>query len=222
MPYTDPKTGIPLHSAGDDMDLWSAYVNLSPIGIVEFLKGRMAKTYDWANLAERTAQTGMVADDRGYQRDTGVTYIYTGPTNGWSVWEKKLTTFVPTIGGGSMSLGTTGLVRTGTYSISGGWCFFDAQITMGSGATWGDAIFTPPFSPTPVSFTTMTGTAYINDANGSLYVAPVAITSDPYIRIFRSGSAGSGVVGLWNSSPTFTLAATDQIGFSGMYRVGVS
>lgn len=37
-------------------------------------------TFRWANAGERTAQTGMVAGDVGYQIDKSTNYIYTGST----------------------------------------------------------------------------------------------------------------------------------------------
>ena len=43
---------------------------------------RQIQTYRWANAAARTAQTGMIAGDMGYQIDTDVLYRYSGST--WS------------------------------------------------------------------------------------------------------------------------------------------
>ena len=45
---------------------------------------RQIKTYKWADNAARTAQTGMVAGDEGYQTDTDANYHYTGSV--WSPW----------------------------------------------------------------------------------------------------------------------------------------
>ena len=39
---------------------------------------RQIKTYKWADNAARTAQTGMVAGDEGYQTDTDTAYRYDG------------------------------------------------------------------------------------------------------------------------------------------------
>ena len=39
---------------------------------------RQIQTYKWADNAARTAQTGMVAGDEGYQTDTGAAYRYDG------------------------------------------------------------------------------------------------------------------------------------------------
>lgn len=44
---------------------------------------RQIQTFRWANAAARTAQTGMVAGDTGYQTDTAMEYIYTG--SAWRV-----------------------------------------------------------------------------------------------------------------------------------------
>lgn len=52
-------------------------------GIVDgFTETRAIRTYRWVNAAERNAETGMEAGDRGYQTDIGMEFIYTG-----SAWQ---------------------------------------------------------------------------------------------------------------------------------------
>ena len=51
---------------------------------------RQIKTYKWADNAARTAQTGMVAGDEGYQTDTDTAYRYDGTAWNESVSESHL------------------------------------------------------------------------------------------------------------------------------------
>ena len=56
---------------------------------------RQIKTYKWADNAARTAQTGMVAGDEGYQTDTGTLYTYDGTS--WEILVGDTGWITPTV-----------------------------------------------------------------------------------------------------------------------------
>jgi len=80
---------------------------------------RVIKTYKWADNAARTAQTGMVAGDEGYQTDTDTAYRYDG-----TAWKKTALSsgVIPSsivVGSGSASVDAFGLVTfTAVSSVS--------------------------------------------------------------------------------------------------------
>ncbi|UXO93841.1 hypothetical protein Pan2_22 [Pseudanabaena phage Pan2] len=75
---------------------------------------RQIQTFVWANAAARTAQTGMIAGDFGYQTDTGLTYRYNGSS--WVVaYSSGLTNAIAT------SVSGTGVARdsvTGAITLT--------------------------------------------------------------------------------------------------------
>ena len=79
---------------------------------------RQIQTYKWADNAARTAQTGMVAGDEGYQTDTDTAYRYDG-----AAWNEQsssgLALVTPTAPSAGVTVGAGGGVSfSGVSSIS--------------------------------------------------------------------------------------------------------
>ncbi len=86
---------------------------------------RQIQSFLWANSAARSAQTGMVGGDFGYQTDTGVTYRYSG--SAWvAFYPGALVSIIPTsVAGTGVSYSTTsGLVSfSASPAVSVNGCF---------------------------------------------------------------------------------------------------
>ena len=102
-------------------------------------------TYDWANAAARTAQTGMLGGYRGYQRDTGVTYRYDGAA--WKAWESPWIawTTAPT----GITVGTGGAASSlQQYKYVAGRLCFEYKFILGSS---GQSVGTAPYLTVPMN-----------------------------------------------------------------------
>jgi hypothetical protein len=89
---------------------------------------RQIQTFVWANSAARTAQTGMIAGDFGFQTDTSTTYRYIGSS--WvAFYATNATSVVPTsvAGTGVSFSAVTGLVSfSAATSVTVNGCFTSA------------------------------------------------------------------------------------------------
>lgn len=88
------------------------------------LSMREAQSFRWANDAAKSAQTGMVVGDIGYQEDDDTYYRYNGTA--WVVWVRQNTAFTPTWSGASMS------VTNAIYSVIAGQVFVAVEATVSS------------------------------------------------------------------------------------------
>lgn len=86
MAGTTSPDNIPYQTTGDGV-IDTAYTVALAEAVQDALDSvrttRAVQNFRWANAAARTAQTGMVAGDRGYQVDTATDYIYSG--SAWRV-----------------------------------------------------------------------------------------------------------------------------------------
>lgn len=89
---------------------------------------RQIQTFVWANAAARTAQTGMIAGDFGFQTDTSTTYRYVN--SAWAIfYPGAMVDAIPTsVAGTGVTLNTTtGLVTfTSTTALRLNGCFTSA------------------------------------------------------------------------------------------------
>jgi hypothetical protein len=89
---------------------------------------RQIQTFVWANSAARTAQTGMIAGDFGFQTDTSTTYRYSGSS--WvAFYPGSNVAMIPSsvAGTGVSFSSTTGVVTfTNATSVSVNGCFTSA------------------------------------------------------------------------------------------------
>ena len=142
--------------------------------------------YRWANSAARTAQTGMVAGDVGYQTDTGVVYRYSG--SAWKEWESGWLTWTPTLTG--VTLGT-GPVTEYQYRWVGGVADFDLSIKLGtSGAFTGQPTISLPITAKALRYSSMTYDGVASGANAGGNIYPLAVLAS---------GASTTVVTFWST-----------------------
>ena len=121
--YADGSTPMSAEdiSAAEATSVQAAFTN-------KITNKRQIQTFVWANTAARTAQTGMIAGDFGYQTDTGVTYRYSGTV--WvAFYPGGIVGVIPTsVAGSGVSYSTTtGLVTfTSATTITVNGCFTSA------------------------------------------------------------------------------------------------
>jgi hypothetical protein len=96
---------------------------------------REGHTFAWANATEKSAQTGMVTGDIGYQADNATFYIYSGSS--WKIWAKAPASYSPTFSGFTASASSF------TYSIAGGVMRITGKATLSSVVTATMTISTP-------------------------------------------------------------------------------
>jgi len=96
---------------------------------------REAHNFSWADSTAKTAQTGMVTGDIGYQIDTSVFYIYNGTT--WKIWAKAPASYTPAF------VGFTASASSFVYSIASGVVQITGKATLSSAVTATMTISTP-------------------------------------------------------------------------------
>lgn len=135
--YTNAE-GVYFFGESDNAGLISDTLNLLPTTLstlaaanrVKFAKLQVS-SYLWANVAARTAQTGMANGDEGYQSDTGVIYKRLG--GAWKEWDSDWITYAPTLTG--ITLGTSPTTRY-RYKWRQGICLVDYSIKLGTGGAF--------------------------------------------------------------------------------------
>lgn len=217
MSTTDSTTGFVTHTSADVISPIHTYVNDVVNPINDYALIRRQKTYSWANAAARTAQTGMAANDNGYQVDTDTKYRYSG--SAWVVWEKPVATWSPTYSNITVGNGTA----VAKYSQSGGWTFLDWELTLGSTSSiaGGTVISLPTTlsSDYPVG-SGLSQNAGIYDLSATTpYPMMVNVVSTTTVQLGVPNAAGTYAVraGITGSVP-ITFATGDVLNFFAMYR----
>jgi len=172
------------------------------------------KYYRWVNAAARTAQTGMVAGDKGYQIDTAVTYRYNG--SAWKAWESDWITYTPTLTnfaigtGGSAANSCAYRYEQGTVRVS-----FKFQFGTSGFSVSGDPIFTLPLNSAALAHTYVKrqGQAELWDSSGASISREAVIYQNAAnldkVMLYGLGTATSGTVYNISSTLPFTWAAAD-------------
>jgi hypothetical protein len=96
---------------------------------------REMQSFSWANSTAKSAQTGMIIGDIGYQIDNATFYIYNGSS--WKIWAKAETSYTPTF------VGFTASAASFIYSIAGGVVRVTGKVTLSSAVTAAMTISTP-------------------------------------------------------------------------------
>lgn len=136
-----------------------------------FEGSRAIQTFRWANAAARTAQTGMVAGDVGYQIDTNV--LYRRGASAWIAWQSQWTNYAVTTTG--LTVGSS-VVRS-AYRYDGGDVKIEIDFSMGAGSAMGTG---PTFS-LPVNM----AADYLTDAPVGAGVVLVAGNNYP-VEVWRA------------------------------------
>lgn len=180
---------------------------------------RAIQTFRWADAAERSAQTGMVAGDKGYQEDLKIVWFYDG--SNWLPWESPWITFTPstniTIGtGGSPSNIAKAKFMSGSYRQRG-------RIVLGSSG------FTVPTGPYVGLYTGITVTLvaptvsnqFMEAGSATLFDTGVAVnkgwvrysgTNTDRVEILQNAATAGGVAQIGPATP-WTWGSADAISY---------
>lgn len=191
--YADGSTPMSAEdiSAAEATSVQAAFTN-------KITNKRQIQTFVWANTAARTAQTGMIAGDFGYQTDTGVTYRYSGTV--WlASYSSGLVPIVPT------SVAGTGV----SYSTTTGLVTFTASSTINL-----NGVFTSIFSNYK---------CFLEITNQTIAMIPIARmrlsgtdnSTAVYDHAITYHSAGAFAISAANGSASALLGATNGIAGQG-------
>jgi hypothetical protein len=226
MSTTDPTTGFVFKDASDTIAPIHTYVNdlINPIN--DYAKVRRAKSYEWANLTDQNAQTGMTVGATGYRTDTNSRYRYDG--SAWKLWSVPKVSYTPTFAAG-FALGNGTL--TSWYQVIEGRVFFYVEIIAGSTTTWTSGNINPTVPVGTISGTTtdaiqpIGNVSYLDtSASGRWYGYLGNILSNTAVqpRGIGSNSTGSsswvGSATAGSNVPSGAVIATgDILAFNGSY-----
>lgn len=152
---------------------------------------RQSYSYRWNNSTERAAQTGMRADDRGYQIDTGVTYRYSG--SAWVAWESAWISYTPTLNSITVGSGTV----VGFWRYSEGTVVVEGRFTLGSGSTVGSN----PSINHPVNASTLNATRFY--PLGQLTLLDTGVNA--YVGAIHATSATACEFAVYNAASTYNI-----------------
>lgn len=175
---------------------------------------RQFASYRWANAAARTAQTGMLERDMGYQADTATGYCYIGGV--WLLWDLERTSFTPVLTQGTAGNGTF----VCNYRLVAGVCHLSMLFTLGTTS----AISTNPLFTLPVQpWGTLRGAGagwLIDTSAGSAGRFQTAVGVDTTNGMQLRTQTGSPVANV-NTTATapFTWTSTDQISVDCVYSM---
>jgi len=175
---------------------------------------RTSTDYLWANAAARTAQTGMVAGQKGYQTDTGITYRRNAST--WKEWESDWITYTPTLT--LFVIGTGGAAaNTASYKYEHGRVRVRGVAKLGTtGRSVSGFVMTLPVTAralrSPWQF--YPGTATLLSAAGNVnYFANLAADNASVTTVTPLSPGTSGMrVGVNGSAP-FTWTSGDAVDY---------
>lgn len=170
---------------------------------------REGHSFSWADSTEKSAQSGMVTGDIGYQADNDTFYIYNGAA--WKIWAKESTAYTPTF------TSFTASSSTFTYSIASGLVTVTGKATCSSTLPTGSIRFTTPsgynidmttFGATDAS---IIGVGGVDDASTSsnypINVRPNSSTQVALIAPTYNGAA-AGTAYLTTSATSATVPLT--------------
>jgi len=176
--------------------------------------------FTWADSTARTAATGMIIDDCGYQTDTGITYRYNG--SAWKAWESDWITYTPTLAG--ITIGTGGSAASawsykyvlGDIRVKGG-----AILGSSGGAVTGVPTITIPANRVALvhPYEATAGGAVLYDTSTTTpYLVTVGTdnTNVDKVRLYPHNSGA--VVSAISATVPFTWAAGDAITVDFTYR----
>lgn len=194
--YLEPSDNASLEAA-------SAAQASSIEDALDELGGRNAlNSYDWADLAARTAQTGMEQGDHGFQRDNKHTYRYNGAT--WEDWTPALIPVVPSsVAGAGVTLDPRGRVTftsATSLSVNGvfdglGMDIYLIQVSLEHAASG-----TISIRMRASGSDTTSGYTYVNETStlstGPTRSANASASSFGFIRSTSAGTSGSSVMSM--------------------------
>lgn len=158
------------------------------------LNTRIIKSYKWANVSARTAQTGMSEGDVGDQADTNVTYRYDGAA--WNPTTAGTYLIIPGSVAGAATISQTGRISfAAATNLSVNNCFSSAydsyliKFNAGSSTASANVRFTARKAGTDT-----TTSIYFHALYQMTSVTPsyVYSTASPYIVLGNTGTANGG------------------------------
>ena len=185
---------------------------------------REGHTFAWANATEKSAQTGMITGDIGYQADNATIYIYSG--SAWKIWAKTPTSYSPTF------TAFTASSSSFTYSIAAGVVRITGKATCATTLPTGQITFTTPtgynidITSLAAHEASIIGLGGVDDASTAVnYPINVRVASATSVSItaptYNGASAGVAYVTTTATSATIPLtwASTDVFYVSFSYPV---
>jgi len=173
---------------------------------------RAQYTYRWADSAERAAESGMRANDRGYQIDAGVTYRYSGTT--WQPWDSDVLVHSSPFGSGvTVGNGTVNAsYRHSGYMVECWGGFVLGSTSAVTGAIRLNAPVTLNSRYLSV-FTVLSGDVTVNDTGTATYAgSPVVQSSTTLIDLMVDGAGGTYRTPTnMSSSVPMTFVTNDRI-----------
>lgn len=200
---TSPDNIYYLTTAPTDPASMVAESAMQATSIQAALAKRQAITYRWATVTQRNAQTGMNADDIGYQVDVDTEYRYT--VGGvWQVWNKPWVAFTPAYT--NLTVGTTGAVNTGGWSVSSGVATVDFDTTLGTGF----AVASGANVTLPIAMRTAGRVANRSIVGQAIYYDVSATTLFAGSLIFLSGGTAIGLFTTTSAAPPVVIATVQS------------
>lgn len=169
---------------------------------------REGHSFKWADSTEKSAQSGMLTGDTGYQEDNATFYIYNGTS--WKIWAKQATAYTPTFSN------FTATSSAFTYSIAGGRVFVSGKATCSSTLPTGAVTFTTPSgynidtTSLDAGEATLTGSGAVDDASSTTeYPVSVRVTSSTAVSLiaptYNGAATGTAYLTLTTTSSTVPL-----------------
>lgn len=161
--------------------------------------------YRWANVAARTAQTGMREGDTGYQADTKIGLRYRN--GGWRLVSQPLTNYTPTFTSG-VSQGNG--VWSAAYKVSDEICTVNIVFALGSTTSvGGDVNISLPITVAPGIVAQ--GSGQLEDSGYAQYIGVVSANNNGVNIAFQYNLNNFIARGGINGTQPFTWVVNDKM-----------
>jgi hypothetical protein len=189
------------------------------------LNVREMQSFSWANSTAKSAQTGMIVGDIGYQIDNLVYYRWDG--SAWKIWAKAPAAYTPTISGVN-----SGFVRTFMFSVSSGMVNVVGKIVFNSGLPTGSGTLlvslpsgfnidtTYVVADTTYFKSNLGGVSYWDDSASVDVVGSVSAynATTTSLNYFNTATAALGYIAATRTAP-FSFLGGDSIQLNFSYPV---
>jgi hypothetical protein len=181
---------------------------------------REMQSFSWANSTAKSAQTGMIIGDIGYQIDNLVYYRWDG--SGWRIWAKAPASYTPTLGSFSASSNNftfsvaSGVVSISGHAISSGAVTGEITISLPTGFNVNSALL-------PTSAAVMVGVGGVDDNSSAVnYSLGVRVFNASSVSLFANGYNASGTGTLYSTINPTTASVPLVWAISDVFNVNFS
>lgn len=183
-------------------------VSLLADSVQSLLVQRRRKSYSWPSQTQRTAQTGMVVDDMGYQSDTDSSYRFDG--SNWILWNMSRRAYTPVVATGTLGNGS---LANSMYQVVEGRVFGRVAFVLGSTSNPANLSFQAPIPvPGAQGVNSPVGQAvYFDISSGARHGGPVLVQGQNLQPFRHASSSTPGFYNALTATAPFTWANGDRI-----------